>query len=122
MKPWVALCFGMLASPAIASDPPEVEAWANCLKAAAERFDASGEQVETIVTAALGACRSEDDAVYGVRVRVPFALRFLTGPANARDREEATQAQDDLRARFREQLTGYILEQRATRLTPATVN
>jgi hypothetical protein len=120
MKPWITMCVGMLASPALASEPPEVQTWANCLMAAADRFEASGEQVATIVTAALGACRAEDDAVYGVRVRVPFALRLLTGPANARDREQATQAQDDLRARFREQLTGYILEQRATRGTPAT--
>lgn len=105
-----------IASPAYAADPPEVTAWANCLMASADRFDASGESVETIVTAALGACRAEDDAVLNVRLRLPFALRLLGGPRTAAEQEAAAEAQDDLRSRFREQLTGYILEKRAGRV------
>ena len=106
----------VVATPALAKDrpdPAQVVAWTDCLKAGVDRFTSSGEPVDTVITAAFGSCRAEDEAVYDLRVHRPFAMRLLTGPADRQDQEAATKDQELLRARFRDQLTSYILEARA---------
>jgi hypothetical protein len=97
------------------ADPPEVVAWGDCLRASADKYVSQEVPVETIASAAFGACKVQDQAVYQLRLKRSFGTRLLMGPANREDQKLAREAQDRMHADVRDQLIAYLLEQRASR-------
>lgn len=95
-------------------DPPEVVAWGDCLRAAADKYVSQDVRVETVASAAFGACKVKAEAVYQLRVKRSFGARMLMGPPNRDDRDQAREAQDRMNVDVRDQLIGYLLEKRAS--------
>mgnify|MGYP006872479991 CR=1 FL=1 len=94
------------------SSSPEMIAWVECLQSYGRRHAKADATVETIATAAIGFCRSEDQAVLDLVSRRPTALRFVLGPLTREERQTIRENHERLREEFRERLMGDILEAR----------
>jgi hypothetical protein len=93
--------------------PPELDAWGACLRGAADKYVTHDAPIETIASAAFGACKAEEEAIYQRRVTRSFGARLILGPPDREDRKIAREAQDRMVAGVRDELIAYLLERRA---------